>query len=79
MWKDVNNFVLSCVICQRNRAVKRNPWGNAQVIGTPDYCWQHLHMDWTVDFPLSYVAVVTKPFNAILTFDCRLTGFARFV
>ena len=25
MWKDVHNFVLSCVTCQRNRAVKRNP------------------------------------------------------
>ena len=47
MWGDINHFVLSCLTCQRNRAVKRAAWAGAQVIGTPDFCWQHLHMDWT--------------------------------
>jgi len=53
MWTDIKRYVLSCVTCQRNRAVKRAPWGDAQVIGVPDFCWQHVHMDWTVGFPNS--------------------------
>ena len=36
-------------------------------------------MDWTVDSPWSYLVGVTHPFNAILTFVCRLSGYVRFV
>ena len=78
MWGDINNFVTSCVTCQRNRAVKQSPWGSAQVIGTPDFAWQHLHMDWTVGFPPSRIDK-GKPFNSILTFIDRLSGMAHFV
>ena len=53
LWTDIHNYVTSCVVCQRNRAVKRPQWGSAQMIGTPDFPWQHLHMDWTVGFPPS--------------------------
>ena len=38
MWGDINEFVLSCATCQRNRAVKRAPWGSTQIIGTSDFC-----------------------------------------
>ena len=79
MWTDINNFVLSCVTCQRDRAVKRAPWGEALLTGTPDYCSQHLHMDSTVDFPKSYVDGIDQPFNANLTFVCRISNFTRFV
>jgi transposase InsO family protein len=78
MRADVNKFVLSCVVCQRNRAVKRAPWGAARIIGTPDFCWQHIHMDWTVGFPPSRLQD-GKPSNAILTFIDRLSGYAHFV
>ena len=78
MWGDINNFVLPCVTCQRNRAVKQSPWESAQVIGTPDFAWQHLHMEWTVGFPPSRIDK-GKPFNSILTFIDRLSGMAYFV
>lgn len=29
LWNDVNCFVLSCVTCQRDLAVKRTIWGSA--------------------------------------------------
>jgi len=48
------------------------------MIGTPDFPWQHLHMDWTVGFPPSKLDE-GKPYDAILTFIDRLTGMARFV
>ena len=78
MWKDISHFVLSCVTCQRHRAVKRAPWGSAQMIGTPDVAWQHLHMDWTVGFPPSKTDS-DKTFDSILTIICRLSGCACFI
>ena len=79
MWNDVNHFVLSCVTCQRNRAVKRAPWAAAQIMGTPVFCWHHLHMDWTVGFPPSRLQDSSKPFDSILPFIDRLSGMCRFV
>ena len=78
LWTDVNNFVLSCVHCQRNRAVKRLLWGSNQMIGTPNFPWQHLHMDWTVGSPPSKLEN-GEPYDSILTFIDRLTGMCRFV
>lgn len=78
MWGNINNLVLSCVTCQQPHAVKQSPWGGAQVIGTPDFAWQHLHMDWTVGFPPSRIEK-GKRFNSILTFIDRLSGIAHFI
>ena len=78
MWTDIKRYVLSCVTCQRNRAVKQASWGDAQVIGTPDFCWQHVHMDWTVGFPKSSLEG-GRPFDSILTFVDRLSGMCHFV
>jgi hypothetical protein len=78
MWGDINHFVTSCLTCQRNRAIKRATWGSAQLVGTPDYSWQHLHMDWTVGFPESSIDG-GPPFDSILTFIDRLSGMCRFV
>jgi len=78
MWGDIHHFVLSCVTCKRNRALKRATWRDAQVIGAPDFCWQHLHMDWMVGFPPSSLEN-GKPHDSMLTFIPRLSGLCRFV
>ena len=74
----INHFAMSCLTCQRNRAVKRATWGDAQVIGTPDFCLQHLRTDWTFDFPPSKLDAVLS-YDSILTVVNRLSDMCRFV
>ena len=74
----MNHFVLSCLTSQRCRAVKRATWGGAQVIGNLDFCWQHLHMDWTVGLPASKLDAVL-PDDSIHNFVDHLSGMCRFV
>jgi transposase InsO family protein len=57
--------------------VKRSPWGDARLLGTPDFPWQQVQIDWTVGFPPSLHGGVWC--DSILTFIDRLSGMVRFV
>jgi RNase H-like domain found in reverse transcriptase/Reverse transcriptase (RNA-dependent DNA polymerase)/Integrase zinc binding domain/Retroviral aspartyl protease len=69
----IKNFVLTCDVCQRNKAAHHKPYGLLQPLPVPELPWSSLSMDFIVQLPPS------NGYTAILVVVDRLTKMARFI
>jgi hypothetical protein len=73
MRKDIDYFVDSCGICQRNKSPRHKPFGLLQPLPIPPRPWSSISMDFIVKLPSS------NGFDSILVIVCRLTKQAHFI
>jgi len=69
----VKKFVLTCDVCQRNKAATHKPYGLLQPLPVPELPWSSLSMDFIVQLPES------NGYTSILVVVDRLTKMARFI
>jgi len=53
MKKDVNNYVLSCEICSKNKLRRHKPYGKIQPLPIPTKPWEVIGVDFIVALPTS--------------------------
>ena len=64
----VEHYVACCPSCQCNKPTSQSPGGLLQPRPLPEYTWQRVALDFTVQLPKD-----KHGYNAILTFTDRLT------
>lgn len=69
----INEYIRSCDMCQRAKAVHHSKYGLLQNLPIPTGPWRSLSMDHITDLPES------NGFNCILVVCCRLTKQAVFI
>jgi hypothetical protein len=68
MSRDVNEFVLTCTICQRTKPNNQSPFGLSQPLSVPSEPWTDIAMDLATDLPAS-----PSGNDTVLVFVDRLT------
>ena len=53
MREAVQDFVTSCLSCQRNKSSTQRPFGLLSPLDIPDSRWHTVTMDWITDLPTS--------------------------
>src|ERR1700761_2711626 len=53
MRKDVEQYVRSCMVCQRSKAKRHRPYGELSSLPMPARAWQEISMDFITDLPPS--------------------------
>jgi hypothetical protein len=71
---DVQQYVDTCVVCQRDKASTQKPAGTLQPLSIPDRNWSSVGMDFIVGLPMT-----KRGHNAIYTFVDRLSKMCHFV
>ena len=74
MRESVQDFVTSCLSCQRNKSSTQRPFGLLSPLDIPDSRWHTVTMDWITDLPTS-----SGGFNAILVIVDKLTKYVHLV
>ena len=65
--KYVHEYVRTCDVCQRDKAVRMKPAGLLKPTQVPNGFWTSVGMDWVVELPMT-----KRGHDAILVFTCRL-------
>ena len=69
MRKDVEEFVKSCIICQKIKSSKQKVFGKLMPLPIPSGPWKSLGMDFVVKLPVSngydYILVVADRFSKL--------------
>lgn len=71
--KHVEQYVLTCECCVRSKSSTRAHQGLLQPLPIPDYCWQHVTMDFVTGLPPS------NGYNAVLVVVDRLSKRPRYI
>jgi hypothetical protein len=71
--KDVENYVLNCPICQRNKAQTVKKAGLLQPLPVPSFKWESVSMDFITQLP-----VTKNGHDAIVVFVDRLSKMVHF-
>ena len=50
---DIKNFVVGCLVCQKNKVETINTPGLLQPLSTPSQCWEEVSMDFITGLPKS--------------------------
>lgn len=74
MRQSVQDYVASCLSCQRNKSSTQRPFGLLSPLDIPDSRWHTVTMDWITDLPTS-----SGGFNAILVIVDKLTKYVHLV
>ena len=69
----IQDYIKSCDICCRSKAVRHKPYGPLLPLPVPNRSWQSISMDFITDLPLS------NGHDSILVIVDRLTKMAHFV
>jgi transposase InsO family protein len=77
MRQDVEEYVLTCPVCQRNAAPRHKPYGKLQPLPQPSRPWKEISMDLITQLPISLRR--TEEYDAILTIVDRYTKMAVFL
>jgi transposase InsO family protein len=72
--KSVQDFVQSCLSCQRNKSSTQRPFGLLSPLAIPDSRWHTVTMDWITDLPSS-----ASGYNAIMVIVDKLTKYVHLV
>ena len=72
--KSVQDFVQSCLSCQRNKSSTQRPFGLLSPLAIPDSRWHTVTMDWITDLPVS-----ASGYNAIMVIVDKLTKYVHLV
>ena len=78
MYKDIEDYVKSCDICQRIKAKRHRSYGNLQSLPHAEAKWKHLTMDFITGLPGSQDRHGTE-FDAILVIVDRFTKMAVYI
>jgi len=70
----VQDFVKSCLSCQRNKSSTQRPFGLLSPLDIPDSRWHTVTMDWIMDLPPS-----AQGNNAIMVIVDKLTKYVHLV
>ncbi|CAF4589923.1 unnamed protein product, partial [Rotaria sp. Silwood2] len=88
MYKDIEQHILSCLNCRKNKPSRRKPDGHLQSIEPPRGVWERLAMDYVGPVPQSksgkkYFIVLTDLFSKFVVtkavYDNTSTTAARFL
>lgn len=74
MRKSIQDFVQSCISCQRNKSSTQRPFGLLTPLPIPDSRWHTVTMDWITDLPTS-----ASGYNAIMVIVDKLTKYVHLV
>ena len=74
MRKDVQEYVRTCLSCQRNKSLNKLPLGELQPIPKPDQPWKEIGTDLIVGLPMT-----SKGHDAIIVFVDTFTKMVHFV
>ena len=74
MRKSVQDFIQSCLSCQRNKSSTQRPFGLLTPLEIPDSRWHTVTMDWIMDLPVS-----AGGHNAIMVIVDKLTKYVHLV
>lgn len=69
----VKDYIRTCGLCQRSKAVCHKPFGKLQPLPVPLRPWCSISMDHITDFALS------QGHDCLLVIVCRLTKMAHFI
>jgi hypothetical protein len=72
MYRDVDDFVASCDVCQKKKGDKLRRQGDAQAPSVPTYPFETVHMDWITGLPTT-----AEGYDSILVFVCALSGMVH--
>jgi hypothetical protein len=72
MKESVQNYVQSCMSCQRNKSSNKRPFGLLNPLEIPDSRWHTVTMDFIMDLPITSLG-----HDAILVFVDKLTKFVH--
>ncbi|XP_054808699.1 uncharacterized protein LOC129310810 [Prosopis cineraria] len=72
MKRDVQQYVASCEVCQKNKYQALTPAGLLQPLTVPQSVWEDISMDFITELPKS------KRYDTILVVVDRLTKYAHF-
>ncbi len=71
---DVDQYIRTCQLCQRNKSTNRKPAGLLQPLPVPEWNWQSVSMDLITQLPKT-----TAGHDAIVVFVDRLSKMVHFV
>ena len=69
----IQQYVKSCDICARGKAVRHHPYGLLKPLPIPSRCWQSVSMDFITDLPVS------AGHDSILVVVDHLSKMAHFI
>lgn len=72
--KEVNEFVLACLVCQKAKIEHQKPSGKLQPLEIPEWKWDSISMDFVVGLPRT-----PKGLDSIWVIVDRLTKSAHFI
>ena len=72
MYRDVDDFVASCDVCQKKKGDKLRRQGEARAPSVPTYPFETVHMDWITGLPTT-----AEGYDSILVFVCALSGMVH--
>lgn len=73
MKKTIQQFVMACDICQRQKYLAAAPGGLLQPLNIPNQIWEEVSMDFITGLPKS------KGFDAVLVVVDRLSKYSHFI
>ncbi len=72
MYRDVDDFVASCDVCEKKKGDKLRRQGEARAPSVPKYPFETVHMDWITGLPPT-----AEGYDSILVFVCALSGMVH--
>lgn len=79
MFRYIEQYVSTCDLCLRNKAVRHKPFGKLQPLQVPSIPWESISMDFIVKLPASKDPLTSKSYDSILVVVDRLTKMSHFV
>jgi hypothetical protein len=76
MRKTVNEVVIGCDTCIRNKAARHAPYGHMKQPNTPSRPWESIAMDFVTKLPASHDLWTKLEYDSILVITDRLTKYA---
>ena len=74
MKKEVENFVLRCLVCQQIKTKHQKPFGTLHPLPILEWKWKHITMDFVIGLPCTRAG-----YDAIWVIVDRLTKSAHFL
>lgn len=77
--KEVAEYVATCQVCQKMKARRHRPYGEAHELRMPDRPWQEISMDFITDLPPSKLPGRDDPVDSILVVVDRFSNMNRYI